>query len=106
MQADEKCCFISVMYMTATPWFHVLFHCMMQIGERYKCLSYMLDMLFKDIKDTQDHSDNVNGWSTARAIYMLFDGCFAMLQDAGWTAVQVPVIHAGHAVQRHLGPPR
>jgi len=35
-----------------------------QVGERFKCLSYTLEMPFKD---TQDHPDNVHGWSTDRA---------------------------------------
>lgn len=36
----------------------------MQVGERFKCLSYTLEMPFKD---TQDHPDNVHGWSPDRA---------------------------------------
>jgi murein tripeptide amidase MpaA len=35
-----------------------------QVGERFKCLSYTLEMPFKD---TQDHPDNVHGWSIDRA---------------------------------------
>ena len=35
-----------------------------QVGERFKCLSYTLEMPFKD---TQDHPDNVHGWSVDRA---------------------------------------
>ena len=41
-----------------------LLHLTMQVGERYKCLSYTLEMPFKD---TQDHPDNIHGWSTERA---------------------------------------
>lgn len=34
------------------------------VGERFKCLSYTLEMPFKD---TQDHPDNIHGWSVDRA---------------------------------------
>ena len=37
---------------------------MTQVGQRFKCLSFTLEMPFKD---TEDSPDTVHGWSPERA---------------------------------------